>query len=157
MPVDNEEFRNALGRFASGVSVVTTIDAAGAMHGITVSAFSSVSLDPPLILICIEKTAGSHHAFEESRIFNVNVLSSRQRAMSERFASPNADKFDGIDIEIAENTIPVINGCLAILECSLKEVFDGGDHSIFLGEVERTTVNDGDPLIYFRSGYRKLA
>src|SRR5689334_7499490 len=98
MPVTQDEFRNALARFASGVTVVTTKDAAGNFHGITVSAFCSVSLDPPLVLICIEKATGSHYAFEESGLFNVNILSQEQAAVSERFASQMADKFDAVDM-----------------------------------------------------------
>ena len=86
MPISPDDFRSALSRFASGVTVVTTKDAAGRMHGITVSAFSSVSLEPPLVLICIEKETGSHYAFGESGLFAVNVLSASQAGLSERFA-----------------------------------------------------------------------
>lgn len=157
MAVDSKEFRNALSRFASGVSVVTTIDAAGKPHGITVSAFSSVSLDPPLILICIEKSAGSHDAFGESKVFNVNVLNAEQQHLSERFASPNADKFEAVDLRIADSGVPLLEHCLVNLECRLVAAFDGGDHTIYLGEVENSETDEGDPLIYFRSGYRELA
>lgn len=157
MPVDNEEFRNALSRFASGVSVVTTVDSDGKPYGITVSAFSSVSLEPPMILICIERSAGSHHAFEESGVFNVNVLNAEQQYLSERFASPNADKFDGVYITVGANGVPMLDHCLVNLECKLKAAFDGGDHTIFLGEVESTHMDEGDPLLYFRSGYRTLS
>jgi flavin reductase (DIM6/NTAB) family NADH-FMN oxidoreductase RutF len=94
MPVTQEEFRTALGRFASGVTVVTTRDAKGELHGITVSAFCSVSLQPPMVLICIEKTAGSHPAVEESAIFVVNVLREGEAEVSELFASSRPEKFD---------------------------------------------------------------
>jgi flavin reductase (DIM6/NTAB) family NADH-FMN oxidoreductase RutF len=102
MPISNDEFRAALGSFASGVTVVTTMDGAGRAHGITVSAFCSVSLEPHLVLICIEKSTASHYAFEESGMFVVNILSEDQPAISERFASPNIDKFDGIGHTIGE-------------------------------------------------------
>jgi flavin reductase (DIM6/NTAB) family NADH-FMN oxidoreductase RutF len=153
MPVNPDEFRNALSRFASGVTVVTTRDNAGRFHGITVSAFSSVSLEPPLILICIEKATASHQAFHESGIFVVNVLSSEQREVSEHFASPAADKFEGAEHTIGSLDLPVLAGCVATLECRVKNTFDGGDHTIMLASVESTSVEDGDPLVYFRGTY----
>jgi len=153
MPVSEDEFRNALSCFASGVSVVTTKDASGNMHGITVSAFCSVSLNPPLILICIEKTAASHYAFTESGAFIVNILDETQTDLSERFAAPASDKFEDIDITPGVRGVPALIDALANLECRLHEVCDGGDHSIFVGEVENTYVNDGKPLVYFRSSY----
>src|SRR5215218_10166562 len=93
MPVSPDEFKDALSRFASGVTVVSTKDASGKLHGITVSAFCSVSLEPPMVLICIEKATGSHSAFEESGVFIVNILSASQSSTSERFAAPFEDKF----------------------------------------------------------------
>jgi flavin reductase (DIM6/NTAB) family NADH-FMN oxidoreductase RutF len=156
MPITNDEFRSALSRFASGVTVVTTKDADGRLHGITVSAFSSVSLDPPLILICIERSAGSHHAFQESGVFVVNILSSKQRHLSDRFASQLPERFDGVDMALNIDGIPVLSNCLANLECRVKLTADGGDHSIFIGEVENGSVYEGDPLIYFRGDYRTI-
>jgi len=153
MPVSEDEFRNALSCFASGVSIVTTKDASGKLHGITVSAFCSVSLEPPLILICIEKTAASHYAFAESNAFVVNILDESQTYLSERFAAPASDKFEDIEISPGIEGIPVLIDALANLECRLKQICDGGDHSIFVGEVEKTYVNDGQPLVYFRSAY----
>ena len=156
MPISQDEFRAALSRFASGVTVVTTKDAAGNLHGITVSAFCSVSLEPPLVLICIEKIAGSHHAFAESEMFVVNVLDQTQTALSERFASPIDEKFDGVDMTLNIDGIPVLSGCLANLECRVWQTCDGGDHTIFIGEVENVSVGEGDPLLYFRSDYRQI-
>ncbi|MDQ3219841.1 MAG: flavin reductase family protein [Acidobacteriota bacterium] len=154
MAIDNDEFRAALSRFASGITVVTTKDAEGRLHGITVSAFCSVSLDPPLILICVEKTTGSHYAIEQSGIFVVNVLNASQSELSERFASTLPDKFDDIDFVMGINGIPVLADSLANLECRLKNTCDGGDHTIFVGEVERAMIRDGDPLVYFHGDYR---
>ena len=157
MAINDEDFRAALGRFASGVTVVTTKDAAGNLHGITVSAFCSVSLDPPLVLICIEKTTASHYAFEESEVFVVNILSESQAALSQQFSEPNLDKFDGLEYTIGRLGAPILSNSLVNLECRLRHSLNGGDHSIFVGEVESVTVNDGLPLVYFRGGYGSLA
>ncbi len=156
MPVTENEFRNALSRFASGVTVIVSKDAEERLHGITVSAFSSVSLSPPLVLICVEKTTGSHAALSTAEHFTVNVLSSEQREVSEKFASWSLEKFDGVDMTMGELGLPMVNGCLANLECTMSRTIDAGDHSIFVGEVAHAHIFDGDPLIYFRSDYRGL-
>lgn len=157
MPVNAIEFRNALSRFASGVTVVISKDAAGDLHGITVSAFSSVSLEPPFVLVCIEKTTGSHASLSETDHFSVNLLSSEQKHLSERFASWSGDKFDGLELTEGDNGLPLLSGCLANIECTKSHVIEAGDHSIFVGEVTNTHVADGDPLLYFRSDYRSMA
>jgi flavin reductase (DIM6/NTAB) family NADH-FMN oxidoreductase RutF len=157
MSVSPDDFRNALSRFASGVTVITTRDAEGRLHGLTVSAFASVSLDPPLVLISIEKATASHHAFLESGVFAVNILAAEQQWLSDHFASPLEDKFEGVKIEMSENDLPHIDGVLCSLDCTLKQSYDGGDHTIFVGEVEYSKVSEGDPLLYFRSTYRELA
>ncbi len=157
MAISNEDFRAALGSFASGVTVVTTKDAEDKLHGITVSAFCSVSLEPPMVLICIEKTTASHYAFEESEVFVVNILSETQAGVSEQFAAPYLDKFDGVDFEIGELGAPVLSAALVNLECNLRHSLNGGDHSIFVGEVERIRIHPGRPLVYFKSEYRDLS
>ena len=157
MAVSSEEFRAALSRFPSGVTVVTTHDTEGRFHGITVSAFSSLSLEPPRVLICVEKTTGSHAALQTSRAFVVNILSDGQRELSERFASQVENKFESVEFSDGIDGIPVLSGCIATLECRLTAVHDGGDHSIFIGEVEKAVVNDGDPILYFRGDYRSIA
>jgi len=156
MPVSSADFRSALSRFASGVTVVTTKDATEKPFGITVSAFCSVSLDPPLVLICIEKTTGSHHAFEQSGRFTVNILASNEPNISDHFASLIEDKFAGVDHAVDEHGIPILQGSLATLQCKLFKTLDGGDHSIFIGEVEHVIVRDADPLIYYKGGYRHI-
>ena len=156
MPVSSEEFRAALSKFASGVTVVTTKDANGKPHGITVSAFCSVSLEPPLILVCIEKTAGSHNAFEESGVFVVNVLREEQMDYSNQFASPIEDKFNGIEFEESIEGVPVLKDTLATLECTLTETCEGGDHTIFIGQIEKAKIRQGKPLIYFHGNYRSV-
>lgn len=156
MPINKDEFRAALGRFASGVTVITTRDSDGNPHGITVSAFCSVSLEPPLVLICIEKSAGSHYAFQESNSFVVNMLRESQQHYSDQFASYFADKFAGIDYEKNADGIPVLKDTLASLECRLVSAHDEGDHTIFVGLVETAAISDGAPLIYFHGNYRKV-
>ena len=156
MPISDEEFRAALSNFASGVTVVTTTDATGRFHGITVSAFCSVSLEPPLVLICIEKTTTSHYAFEESEIFAVNILDEQQAAISDHFATPFLDKFNGVEYALGKLGAPLITGAIVNLECRLRHSLNGGDHSIFVGEVEDAVFNSGRPLLYFHGGYRKL-
>lgn len=156
MTISRDEFRHALGRFASGVTVITTRDKAGNLHGITVSAFSSVSLEPPLILACIEKRAGSHQAFEESEFFNVNILEESQQYLSDRFASHLPDKFEGIEYFETAKGLPFLKDALAHLECKLIYAYEGGDHTIFVGEIKSSSVRDGEPLTYFHGNYRKL-
>lgn len=154
--ISKDEFRHALGRFASGVTVITTVDKRGHRHGITVSAFCSVSLAPPLILICIEKNTGSHHAFEENEFFAVNILREDQQHYSDRFASHLPDKFDGIEFDENERGIPILKDVLVNLECRRVNANPGGDHTIYVGEIERAHITDGNPLVYFHGNYRQL-
>jgi flavin reductase (DIM6/NTAB) family NADH-FMN oxidoreductase RutF len=156
LKISKDEFRAALGRFASGVTVVTTIDKENRLHGITVSAFCSVSLEPPLILVCIDKEAGSHQAFEQSRAFVVNVLREDQQFLSDRFASQMPDKFENVKYRAGIERVPVLEDVLVNLECRLVNAHDSGDHTIYIGEIVVATVNDGKPLVYFQGEYRKL-
>ena len=154
--ISKDEFRRALGRFASGVTVVTARDASGKLHGITVSAFCSVSLDPPLILVCIDKNTGSHYALTETESFVVNILREDQQFISDRFASYLPDKFEAVEYNLGIDGLPVLENALANLECRLVNAHDDGDHTIFVGQIERATVGDGKPLIYFHGNYWKL-
>ena len=156
MPASPEDFRSALSQFASGVTVVTTRDAHGKKHGITVSAFCSVSLEPPMVLICIEKSTGSHYAFGESGAFVVNILASSQSDVSEHFASRVDEKFGDVGHSLNEDGVPVLTDAIATLRCTLRHSLDGGDHSIFVGLVETVEVKGGSPLIYFDRGYHEL-
>jgi flavin reductase (DIM6/NTAB) family NADH-FMN oxidoreductase RutF len=158
MPVNKIEFRTALSRFASGVTVVTTRDLDARPQGITVSAFSSLSLDPPLVLVCIDRTAFVHDFFEASGVFVVNVLAAEQEDLSRLFASREPEKFEGLGYSAGGDGVPVLAGALAAIECRLKHVYMGGDHTIFVGEVEHVSVReDGHPLLYYRGGYASLA
>jgi flavin reductase (DIM6/NTAB) family NADH-FMN oxidoreductase RutF len=156
MSISKEEFRSALSRFASGVTVVTAKDSDGKLYGITVSAFCSVSLAPPLILVCVEKNTGSHHALFSSKSFVVNVLRADQQNVSDHFASRSDDKFGKAAFYAGIDGVPVLEDALANLECRLRDTYEGGDHTIFVGEIENATINDGDPLVYFHGNYRKI-
>ena len=154
--IGKDEFRAALGRFPSGVTVVTTRDASGRLHGITVSAFSSVSLEPPMILVCIEKTTGSHYAFHESEFFVVNILAEEEENLSNHFASQIPNKFDSVHWRLGIGEIPVLEDAFVTLECRLVYAHEGGDHTIFVGLVEKSEVKNGKPLVYWHGDYRKL-
>ena len=156
MPVDENEFRLAMGHFASGVTVVTTA-ANGERYGLTVASFASLSLRPPLVLVCIDKSVRTHDAILTAKSFAVNILGDDQEAVSRVFASRTEDKFASVTTSEGALGQPLIDGALAMIECSLHDHLPGGDHTIFVGQVEATRVRTGDPLAYFRSGYRKLA
>ncbi len=155
MPIDEARFRQAMGHFASGVTVVTT-EHQGEPYGMTVSSFASVSLKPPLILICIDKTVPSHAALSQAGRFVVNVLEKRQEHLSHRFAVSGDDKFQGVAWHIGQLGLPVLDGVHAMIECRTYAIFDGGDHTIFVGEVLDAEVEEGRPLLYYRRGYHEL-
>lgn len=157
MAISDEQFRAAMSRFASGVTVITTRDADGIAHGITVSAFCSLSAEPPLILACIHKETGSLHAFIERQAFVVHILAEHQRHVSEQFALPMDDKFDGIPPVQSNDGLPVIEGSLVTLECEMANTYDGGDHTILVGKIVSAVVLDDKPLIYFHGDYREIA
>ena len=143
-----------MGRFASGVTVVTTVDAEGHPSGITVSAFSSLSLDPPLALVCIDKRAPACAAISASGVFAVNVLADDQQALSQQFASRVEDRFSGVAWEAGPATgCPLLAGTLAAMECRVHEIFPGGDHDIFVGELVATSAAEGRPLAYWLGSY----
>ncbi len=156
MPVGKDEFRQALSQFASGVTVVTTRDAQGQPLGLTVSAFCSVSLEPPLVLVCVDKTSASYRGFWESRAFIVNILAEEQQDLSRRFATKEPKKFEGVRYRAGIEGIPRLEGALAHIECRIVHAYEGGDHTIFVGEVEGTEVREARPLLYFRGRYARL-
>jgi len=155
MPIDDARFRQAMGHFASGVTVVTT-EQEGELYGMTVSSFSSVSLKPPLILICIDKGVPSHDAIRNAGHFVVNILEERQEHLSRRFATTTNDKFKGVAWHSGQLGLPLLDNTLAAIECRLREVLDGGDHTIFIGEVMDAEIHEGAPLLYYRRGYHEL-
>jgi flavin reductase (DIM6/NTAB) family NADH-FMN oxidoreductase RutF len=155
MPIDDAQFKLAMSHFASGVTVVTT-EHEGKPYGMTVAAFSSLSLHPPLVLVCVEKTVKTHDAIAASGKFGVNVLSSTQTDLSNRFASRSDDKFSGLDLVPGDGGVPLLAGAITTLECRLREQLEGGDHTIFVGEVLHARTDEGEPLVYYRSGYREI-
>lgn len=157
MPVSKDDFRAALGRFVSGVTVVTTRGDDDRPVGMTVSAFASVSLEPPLILACIDKRASVHGRFSEGSYFAVNILSEDQEHISRLFASKDQDRFNGTRYTESATGPPLLEGALAYLECRVVHAYPGGDHTIIVGEVESTSVAERKPLAYFRGGYTQLA
>lgn len=148
-------FRNALGRFATGVAVATTRSATGVKSGITISSFNSVSLDPPLVLWSIARSAHSFDEFSSARHFAVNVLTESQAALSERFAEKNGNKFQDLDCPDGLNGVPLLPDFAACFECSTEHRYEGGDHLIIVGRVHNFEVRDADPLLYFGGGYFK--
>src|SRR5438105_8302459 len=153
MPVSKDEFRSAMSRFASGVTVVTAKTESNQPSGLTVSSFASLSLEPPLVLICIDKRASIHDLLVEGRYFAVNVLAEDQEILSRRFASRDADRFSGTGYTEGVTGVPLLNDVLVAVECRIVQTYPGGDHTIIVGEVERATVSDSKPLAYFRGGY----
>ncbi len=156
MPVDPSTFRATLGRFASGITVLTARDAAGRDVGMTVSAFSSLSLDPPLILVCVDHAASVAPVLEHCTHFAVNVLEEEQEPLSRRFAEREVDRFDGVAYHRGLHDLALLDGALAHLECTVHERHPAGDHTILVGRVEDAAVGDGYPLLYFRGGYCRL-
>jgi flavin reductase (DIM6/NTAB) family NADH-FMN oxidoreductase RutF len=155
--IDSDTFRSVLGRFASGVSIVTARDDAGIDHGMTVSAFTSVSLEPPLVLVCIDHTASMHDLLLAHPRFGISILSSEQEAYSRRFATdPDTGRFDGIAYSRGDSGVVLLDNALAHIECNVVQHLDAGDHTIFVAEVERAEARQGRPLLYYRGGYAQL-
>lgn len=152
-PIDPRQFRNALGAFTTGVTVVTTRDAQGQDVGLTANSFSSVSLDPPMVLWSLAKNSNSLPAFMGSDHFAVHILSTRQQPMSDRFAKRGADKFGGLDIARGHGEVPLLNDCAARFECRMAYRYEGGDHMIFVGEVLKFEHFNLPSLVYQSGGY----
>jgi len=156
MPIDKNELRRVMGHFATGVTVITALRKSGEMHGLTANAFTSVSLVPPLLLVCVDKNAESYPCFDETRVFTVNILAHDQEALSRKFAVSGGDKLQGVAYHTGANGAPILDGALAYVECKVVQEFDGGDHTIYLGEIEQAEAREGKPLMFFRGGYREL-
>src|SRR5579863_5068225 len=160
MNANQEEFRRAMGCFATGVTVIT-VDYEGTIQGMTANAFTSVSLDPLLVLVCVDHQARTHSHLHSRKRFGINVLSEQQRLISEHYARPDRDPAlaeaeAGAKFDRTAHGTPVLQGALAYLECRLQSAQDAGDHTIFIAEVEEVVVRAGEPLLYFQSGYRSM-
>jgi flavin reductase (DIM6/NTAB) family NADH-FMN oxidoreductase RutF len=153
--IEPREFRNAAGQFMTGVTIVTTLDADGAPSGLTANSFASVSLDPPLVQFSLGRNSTNIDAFEAGSGFVVHVLAAEQQDLSMRFASKGIDRFEGTDWAPGHGGLPVLSGSLAAFECSPWATYDGGDHLIYIGRVERLTIgNETSPALgYFRGRY----
>lgn len=153
-----DQFRQLLGRFASGITVLTTVDARGRPHGMTVSAFSSLSLDPPLILVCVDRAATMLDVLDTGTHFAVNVLAEGQENLSRRFSLEEMElRFEGVAHSSGIGGVPVLHGALVTLECRRSARHDAGDHAIFVGEVVGGTLDPAArPLLYYAGAYGRV-
>ncbi len=159
MAFDATDYRRIIGGFATGVTVLTTAND-GLLHGMTANAVTSVSLDPLLLLVCISKSANAHEQVEATRRFTINILAADQEDISVTFAAKNEaerDRLQGVKYRMGTTGVPIIEGCLAFIECSVSDSIDGGDHTVYLGSVENAEVlRDASPLIFYQGEYREL-
>jgi len=155
-PLDVSLYRRTCARFATGITVVTVVDNAGHPHGMTVNSFSSVSLDPPLVLVSIDLRNAILGHFLSSPYFAINVLAEHQEHLSRRFSSTSENRFHELEWHAGEFGVPLLDGVLAQLECSVAKTFEVGDHTVLVGEVRIAAYTEGQPLVYFNSSYRQL-
>ncbi len=153
--IDPDTFRSVLGRFVSGVTVVTVSGSEGDA-GMTVSSFCSLSLSPPMVLLCIDHEARMYDALQSATHFVVNVLEASQEVLARRFSDQEVDRFDGIGFRPGQSGAPILDDVLAWMECRRADAFPGGDHTIFTGIVEIADSRPGEPLVYYRGGYTQL-
>ena len=156
MPFDPTELRKVMGFFATGVTIITTRDQAGKPYGLTANAVTSLSLTPPLLLICVDRNAETFPHFFDSKIFVLNILAEHQEALSRRFATTGGDKFAGVACHLGRLGTPILEDTLGHIECRIIETLEGGDHVIHVGAVEHAESREGRPLIFFRGKYRQL-
>jgi 3-hydroxy-9,10-secoandrosta-1,3,5(10)-triene-9,17-dione monooxygenase reductase component len=154
--VDDPTFRATLGRFASGVTVMTLRASDGVDRGMTVTAFASLSLEPPLVLACIGHAASLAPSLADATHFAVHILAADQEPLARRFAEKDGDRFGGLAVRRGTAGVPLLDGALATLQCRIHARYPGGDHEIVVGEVLDAAGRDGDPLVYFRGGYAGL-
>ena len=155
MPFDSQLQRRILGRFATGVTVVTT-GKPGSYSAMTANAVASLSLDPPLLLVAVDKKAHMHGELQNHRYFAANVLTETQEALSRRFAMKGAKEFADLALKIAETGAPIFADALAFLDCKVVDILPGGDHDIFIGEIVAGDAKDGKPLLYYCGKYARL-
>lgn len=156
-PFDPKQFRQALGAFTTGVTIVTTRGADGQDYGLTANSFNSVSIDPPMVLWSISKGSSSAHAFTEGAEFAVHILATDQEPLSNRFAKSSADKFAGLELQRGPSDIPLLAGCSARFQCKTTYQYEGGDHIILVGEVLAFDRFEKAPLVFHSGAYRRLA
>jgi flavin reductase ActVB len=156
--VEPADFRAAMSQFASGVTIVTTKDAAGVSAGFTASAFSSLSLDPPLVLVCLDKKAECYAVFAGAGAMGISILAAGQSEIAMRFASRGADKFGPGGLIDGEVTgVPVVTGATVQMECAIVERPDGGDHTILIGKVLRATTSEVQPMVHYNRVFGRFS
>jgi flavin reductase (DIM6/NTAB) family NADH-FMN oxidoreductase RutF len=154
--IDPQQLRRVMGHFATGVTIITTQDSQGTPNGLTANAFLSLSLDPPLVLVSVDKMAQCYPCFESMNGFTVNFLSEEQEEISRRFATKGIDKFAGVRWRKGTNGAAILDGVLGYVECKIKQCHDGGDHTIVIGEIINADAFGGRPLIFFQGRYQRL-
>jgi flavin reductase (DIM6/NTAB) family NADH-FMN oxidoreductase RutF len=154
--VDAAQFRQLLGRFATGVTIITITTPGGRLLGMTANSVSSVSLCPPLLSVCVDRDAEMHDAILQVDQFAVNVLSSSQETLARRFADKHEDRFDGIGYHMTPDGLILLGGALAHIECQRHADYPGGDHTILVGRVTGGATSKGRPLLFYRGGYAAL-
>ena len=157
MPIEPQELRRVMGHFATGVTIITTQDKEGNPNGLTANAFMSLSLNPPLVLISVDKAATCYACFEPQNGFTVNFLSEDQEYISRRFATKGIDKFAGIEWHAGRNGAAIIEGALAHVECKITQCYEGGDHTIVVGEILDINATGERPLLFYKGQYQRLS
>ena len=157
MSLSQDHFRIACAHFATGVAILTTQSAEGTPHGLTINSFTSLSLDPPLVMAAIAHSSAQLHAFESATSFAINILREDQEDLSRRFAKVPEQRFNGVDWTPGPAGAPLIQGCIATIECRIIHRIDVGDHRVLIGEAVEAHVHQGRPLLFFRSAYGALA
>jgi flavin reductase (DIM6/NTAB) family NADH-FMN oxidoreductase RutF len=147
--VTQEAFRDVIGHFATGVTIVTAAES-GRNYGTTVSAVSSLSLEPPMLLVCLNRASRTMAVVERTRHFAVNILGVGQVGLAQRFATDRDDKFDAVEFETGLCGVPLLKDALAHIECNVRETATGGTHTVFFGEVQRAERFEGEPILYYR-------
>jgi flavin reductase (DIM6/NTAB) family NADH-FMN oxidoreductase RutF len=155
--IDSRAFRQACSKFATGITIAAVSGVDGRPHGMTVNSFTSVSMTPPLVLICIDKNANVIEHFLAASSFAVSILNDAQMETSNRFAARGQDRFLDTPWHAAESGAPLIDGALATFDTAVSQVVEAGDHVILIGEVSALTIAEGRPLLYFGSSYQSLA
>ena len=156
MAIDPRELRNVFGAFATGVTIITTKDTNGKPFGLTANSYTSLSLDPPLVLVCVDKKVDCYACFEQSKVFVVNILAEGQDQLSTRFATKGIEKFEGVATREGSVGVPLLDGAIGYIECKLVNGFEGGDHTIYVGEVQSASVTGDRPLLFFKGKYSQL-
>jgi 3-hydroxy-9,10-secoandrosta-1,3,5(10)-triene-9,17-dione monooxygenase reductase component len=157
MPVDPISLRAVMARFATGVTVVATRHLEGGVCGLTANAFTSVSLEPPLVLICVDRGSGTYACLQANGFFAASFLGSEQHPLSVRFSERHIDKFDGVAYRTGSTGAPILEGSIGHVECEVETEYPGGDHAIMLARVVDAGADEGLPLVFFRSDYTTIA